>query len=352
MDELETRLRDGLTALAEPVRPTVEAEALFVPGEQRRARRRLTALAGGAAAVLVIGLALGAMPGLRGIPSVVVATPSPIATASATPTTLPSQSPHGGNVDLKLISHGVIDRVDIMTERTPRGLKLRLSMVGTNGLVLHTWTGEATPGQRFEVAADYGVKLRIGVLDHEVADLNLISGSSRPGSLRWMYELIPGGEGTVYYAMADDGSDPNIADVLWRSPSGDYFDATGKRLTSARVKLADYSGWLYLDLARKVVRYQLGEWANRLNLDEAELDCRSLSNSDDKSSTTALEICLLPKGATGITPALRAGGEHWETYGLEDWTVLVVTGSAPDASMIASVTYYQPGGAKVVEKLP
>lgn len=353
MDEFETRLRDGLTALAEPVRPTVVAEALFAPGERRRARRRLTAVAGGAVAVLVIGLGLGAMPGLRGIPPVVVATPSPIATASATPTTLPSQSPHGGNVDLKLISHGVIDRVDIMTEQTPRGLKLRLTMIGTNGLVLHSWTGEATPSERFEVSADYGVKLRIGVLAHEVADLNLISGNPLPRSLRWTYQLIPGGEGTVYYAMADDGGDPDIADVLWRSPSGDYFDATGKRLTSARVKLAGYSGWVYLDSARSVVRYQLGEWENRLNLGGSELDCHSSSDTDDNGTTTAFEICLLPKGATGITPALGAGGEHWETYGLEDWTVLLVTGSSLDSStLIRSVTYHQPGGAKVVENLP
>lgn len=351
MDELETRMHAGLTQLAEPMAEAPELEQVVSRGRQLRQRRRIGALAGGAASVLAIGLALGAMPGLRGIPPVVVATPSPMATTSATPTTLPSQPPHGGNVDLKLMSHGVIDRVDIMVDRTSRGMKLRLTMIGTNGLVLHTWTGEATPSQRFEVAADYGVKLRIGVLDHEVADLNLISGSSRPGSLRWMYQLIPGGEGTVYYAMADDGSDPNIADVLWRSPSGDYFDATGKRLTSARVKLAGFSGWLYLDSARKVIRYQLGTQANRLNLGESVMDCHFSSDSDDNGTTTSFEICLLPKGATGIEPTLGVGGEHWETYGLEDWTVLVVTGSAPDASMITSVTYHQPGGAKVVEKL-
>jgi len=352
MDDFETRLRDGLTALAEPVRPTVEAEALFVPGEQRRARRRLGALAGGAVAVLAIGLALGTMPGLRGVPAVVAASPSPAATASATATTMPSQSPHGGNAALKLMSHGVIDRVDIMTERTPSGMKVRLTMIGTTGLVLHTWTGEATPSQRFEVAADYGAKLRIGVMDHEVADLNLISGNPVPGLLRWTYEVIPGGEGTVYYAMNDDGSDPDIADALWRSPSGDYFDATGKRLTSARLKLGGYSGWAYLDAARKVVRYQLGDAGGRLNLDQPESDCRASSTSDDKSSTKSFEICVLPKGVTGIVPKLAAGGEHWETYGLEDWTVLLVTGSALDASMITSITYHQPGGEKVIEQLP
>ncbi|PFG15486.1 hypothetical protein ATK74_0002 [Propionicimonas paludicola] len=40
MDEVETRLRDGLIAVAEPVRPTVQAEALFAPGERLRRVRR------------------------------------------------------------------------------------------------------------------------------------------------------------------------------------------------------------------------------------------------------------------------------------------------------------------------
>jgi len=353
--DLETRLRDGLTALAEPVRPTVEADALFVPGEQLRRRRRLGVVAGATASVLVIALALGSLPWLRGTPApVVVATPSPTATASTTATASVKPTPSNRTaIKLSQASGGMIDRVEASVVVLDNGLWVTLYLYGPGDLLLHSWSGQATADRRFEVASDIGMRLRIGVLAHQAQDLNLVAAESVPGRLRWGSEQVRGGGGTFYAVFAEGGTDPQLADILWRDTYGQYFTATNKELTTAQVALGTYSGWLYLDSARKVIRYRLGAQANRLNLGESAMDCHFSSDSDDNGTTTSFEICLLPKGANNQDPRLGPAGEHWEIYGLEDWDVLVVTGTGDEPSaLLESVIYYLPGRDLPIEDVP
>lgn len=344
MDEVETRLRDGLTALAEPVRATVEAEALFAPGERLRRARRSRAVAGGLALALVGWLGWTGLAPLHSNGSApVIATPSPSTVATASPSPLAKD-----RARIELSSNaGVTARVEGSAVPSAGGLTVTLYRYSPTGDLLQRWTGEATAGRPFDVASDSGQRLRVGVLAHRAVHLwapMSFASDDTPGIL---YEPLPAVDATLYVAYYDDGRVPTIDRLEWESPSGEHFDGTGKRLPQVHVSLGGLDGWLYLDQTHTVLRYKINDMVNSFRRGALVLDCDATDST--LGPTKSLQVCLLPHGSTIIRTKLAPGVRHSRLYHVDGWDAIVAVGTPQSGNLVTSVTYRDDRGYTYTE---
>jgi hypothetical protein len=354
MDEVETRLRDGLIAVAEPVRPTVQAEALFAPGERLRRVRRSRAVAGGLALALVGWLGWTGLAPLRpngSAPGVATPSPSVVATASPSPSVVDTEDPPPLAKDrarIELSSNaGVTARVEGSAVPSAGGLMVTLYRYSPSGALLQSWTGEATADRPFDVASDLGQHLRIGVLAHPAVDLWVPMNSDSDVTPGILYEPLPGVDATLYLAYDDDGSMPTIDRLEWESPSGEHFDGTGKRLSQVQVALGGLDGWLYLDQTHTVLRYKINDMRGSFRRGALVLDCDVPDPA--MGPTKSLQVCLVPHGSTIIRTKLAPGVRHSQRYHLDGWDVIVAIGAPQSGNLVTSVTYRDDRGYTYTE---
>jgi len=349
MDDLETRMRGGLTQLVEPVSDLPELDAVVTRGRQLRARRRIGVVAGGAAALaLVAGLGWAGTSLLHRADSPVVGTPSVSASASTTPgLVLPGTTDQVVFSDGPLVAELMATRVRVNATLLPGGLySVEVAVVrGDRVDYQHTATNDGRSISWFQVTP----KVIVGFVPHRLNWIQYFDKEPSEAFGSFGSDIVPFGQldGTAVFRTTDFGGEyVGLRDYLWRGADGSYRDGEGSLAPS--VALGHVTYYLSDRLGVLGSVSPSGGVSTLTVADGRPTYLTSWAESGEGRATTA---ALLPVGASQPDP--KTAGKQAEVQTAElGGRVLVVVSATVRGTVdpMASLSYTDANGKLVTDK--
>jgi len=357
MDELETRMRGGLTQLVEPVSDLPELDAVVTRGRQLRARRRIGVVAGGAAALaLVAGFGWAGTSLLHRSESPIVATPS-VSASAAIPIGATAEAHIALPPDLGQ-GYGIYD-IRFLATKTLTGIDLKATSISETDQFTH---GEVDQDKN---PAGFGLEqgqIRVGLLTDRVDWLDAVGKGDLFGFQSFTAEL-PGWGATVYVVVPRKGvALDSLAAMTWRGSDGQMrwvdtsrgpLGSETKVMPTAQFQLDGHTGTLasleHFDLLALADYDGLGY---QMNVREAQGGCRFAGSSEQAPGGSevwqSLAICPLPIGATQISATPGPGVAAGKTLMVGDRPVVVIAADRGKLGQIVTSLSYTDGTGKQI----